>query len=201
MLVIHTIGRKLCQSIDPLIAPGFLGSSRSTLLVMSVHLFQREWRRGMLSQMEKQSHVHPFRTGKDIGCRTLVPGANKLEGIQRVSQDQTRRRLKVCHEGQGDKLTLRRATRRWQVQRNCIWLPRCKAAAPSILIDSSVQTAAEEGGPSRGAITTWTELAGSGSDFSQRVAHIETTFRATVQTSVTSRQALEMAQPRPCPKN
>ena len=65
----------------------------------------------MLPQIKKQSHFNQFRTGKDLGCRTLVPGANKLKGIQRVSQGKTRRRLKLCHQGHVNKLTLRGAMR------------------------------------------------------------------------------------------
>ena len=79
-----------CQSVDRLIAPRFLVHSRSTLLIVSFHLFQRGQRKRMMSQIEKQSHFHPFRTGNALGCRTLAPGANKRKGIQRASQDQTR---------------------------------------------------------------------------------------------------------------
>ena len=147
-----TADRTLCQSVDLLIASRFLVPSRTTLRIVGFHLFQRGWRRRLLPQIEKQSHFHPFRTGKDLGCRTLVPGTNKLKSIQRVSQEQTRWRLKVCH--QGSKTTSSHCVQQCvgNVQRNCLSLPRCEAAAPPfILIEPSVQTASEEGWPSRGA--------------------------------------------------
>ena len=85
-----------------------------------------------------------------------------------------------------------------KVHRNCLSLPRCKATALFFffLIEPSVQTASEEGWPSRGIRITWSKRVLSPTPAN---ASLASTFRTTVHplTMTTSRPALALVQRRP----